>query len=141
LLTLPETLSTNYTIFGETTRLSPNDETDDNIIELTGTASSRFRLIANQNSYTRFRFYPSNGGASVSVYETLGEWSQGSTIKWALVYQSGSIEVFANGSPIGTTSADMEFTSLFLRTPSKLKQILLFTEALSDDDCEALTAL
>jgi len=141
LLTLPETLSTNYTIFGETTRLSPNDETDDNIIELTGTASSKFRLIANQNSYTRFRFYPSDGGASVSVYETLGEWSQGSTIKWALVYQSGSIEVFANGSPIGTTSANMEFTSLFLRTPSKLKKILLFTEALSDDDCKALTAL
>jgi len=139
LSTLPETLSTNYTIFGEITRLIPNDEVDDNIIELTGTASSRFRLLANQNSYTRFRFYPSDGSASVSLYESTGEWSQGSTIKWAFVYQIGSIEGFVNGESIGTTSADMEFTSLFLRTASKLKKILVFNEALSTTDCEILT--
>ena len=139
LSTLPETLSTNYTIFGEITRLIPNDEVDDNIIELTGTASSRFRLLANQNSYTRFRFYPSDGSASVSLYESTGEWSQGSTIKWAFVYQIGSIEGFVNGESIGTTSADMEFTSLFLRTASKLKKILVFNEALSNTDLEILT--
>ena len=139
LSTLPETLSTNYTIFGETTRLISNDETGDNMIELRGTAFSRFRLIANPNSYTRLRFYPSDGSASISLYETTGKWSQGSTIKWAFVYQSDSIEGFVNGESIGTTSANMEFTSLFLRTASKLKKILLFTKALSTTDLEILT--
>lgn len=139
LSTLPETLSTNYTIFGETTRLIPNDETEDNLIELRGTASSRFRLISNPASTTRLRFYPSDGSDSVSLYETTGKWSQGSTIKWAFVYQSDSIEGFVNGESIGTTSANMEFTSLFLRKASKLKKILLFTKALSTTDLEILT--
>lgn len=100
---------------------------------------SQMRIYANINSSTpKIRFRTDNPSQNIDRDITIGE-----KVKGCFKVSNGTAKAFLNGSLEHTfNAATIDFKRLHLRPVSKIEtgQMILFNEALSDSECESLTA-
>ncbi len=127
-------------LFLETSMLSsnPNNSTFQ-IDDGTSTNRVRIRFTTTTNQINGLLYSGVSGQPNIN-YTANDVTNQN---KVAIRYQVGQIDLFVNGTKVGTSTGNATptgFDNLSLGTEGKVKQLIVFNEALSDSELETLTS-
>ena len=134
------TLSNNYSIFAEVTRIASDEINNLEFIDYRSSGNDRLRIYTYNTGAIRFRAY-FNDGTNNSYFTNDNDWNQGDTIKFCWTYNNGDIVIYANGQQLHSVSQTLNNLNYLNIETQKIKQLLHFDTTLTSSEAIALTTL